>query len=70
MDCFSIHNDYKCIWIRVFIVVLNNKLDTEGIRITFRCIDKHHPKRRFYVVLKVNDEEKWECWIWMNIIHE
>ena len=62
MDCFSIHNDYKCIWIRVFIVVLNNKLDTEGIRITFRCIDKHHPKRRFYVVLKVNDEEKWECW--------
>lgn len=35
-------------------------LDAEGIRITFRCIDKHHPKRRYYVVLKVNDEEKWE----------
>ncbi|KAK8832577.1 hypothetical protein WA577_004837 [Blastocystis sp. JDR] len=34
--------------------------DNEGIRITFRCIDKNHPKRRFYVVLNVNDEQKWE----------
>ena len=35
--------------------------DLEGIRITFRCIDRNHPKRRFYVVLKINEEEKWEC---------
>ena len=34
--------------------------DAEGIRITFRCIDPAHPKRRFYVVLKVNENEKWE----------
>ena len=36
-------------------------VDLEGIRITFRCIDRNHPKRRFYVVLKINEEEKWEC---------
>lgn len=36
------------------------RVDNEGIRITFRCIDKNHPKRRFYVVLNVNDEQKWE----------
>ena len=35
-------------------------VDAEGIRITFRCIDPSHPKRRFYVVLKVNENEKWE----------
>ena len=35
-------------------------VDAEGIRITFRCIDPAHPKRRFYVVLKVNENEKWE----------
>ena len=39
----------------------NYKIDTDGIRITFRCIHKDHPKRRYFVVLKVNDDEKWEC---------
>ncbi|CBK25536.2 uncharacterized protein [Blastocystis hominis] len=39
---------------------LHLAIDLEGIRITFRCIDRNHPKRRFYVVLKINDEEKWE----------
>ena len=34
--------------------------DEDGIRISFRCIDSKHPKRRFYVVLKVNESERWE----------
>ena len=42
------------------ISALRSLIDVEGIRITFRCIDRNHPKRRFYVVLKINDEEKWE----------
>ncbi|KAK8807971.1 hypothetical protein WA538_003093 [Blastocystis sp. DL] len=34
--------------------------DEDGMRISFRCIDSKHPKRRFYVVLKVNESERWE----------
>ena len=34
--------------------------DEDGMRISFRCIDSKHPKRRFYVVLKVNENERWE----------
>lgn len=38
--------------------------DDDGMRISFRCIDSKHPKRRFYVVLKINQEEKWEGGEW------
>ena len=41
------------------------RIDNEGIRITFRCIDKNHPKRRFYVVLNVNDDQRWERSDWI-----
>ena len=34
--------------------------DAEGLRISFRCIDPKYPTRRFYVILKVNEENKWE----------
>ena len=34
--------------------------DEDGMRISFRCIDPKHPRRRFYVVLKVNEKERWE----------